>query len=108
MPKPPGCLASTCRRRCSLAPTRGSNDEASHVHHAARRDANGSTRPTPEETMLARLKWRGIATSLLAAAAVAAFLKSTEAQTPAGQPITIGFGMALTGPLAGFGKQALL
>ena len=58
--------------------------------------------------MLARLKWRGIATSLLAAAAVAAFLKSTQAQTPAGQPITIGFGMALTGPLAGFGKQALL
>ena len=58
--------------------------------------------------MHARLEWRGIATSLLAAAAVAAFLKSTQAQTLSGQPITIGFGMALTGPLAGFGKQALL
>jgi len=58
--------------------------------------------------MLAGLKWQGIATSLLAAAAVAAFPKSTQAQTLSGQPITIGFGMALTGPLAGFGKQALL
>src|ERR1700730_3319707 len=67
-----------------------------------------TTKLTPEETMLARLKWRGIATSLLAAAAVAAFLTPTQAQTPSGQPITIGFGMALTGPLAGFGKQALL
>ena len=54
------------------------------------------------------LKWRGIATSLLAAASVAAFLTSTQAQAQSGQPITIGFGMALTGPLAGFGKQALL
>ena len=54
--------------------------------------------------MLASLKWRGIATSLLAVATVAAFLKSAQAQTPSGQPITIGFGMALTGPLAGFGK----
>ena len=58
--------------------------------------------------MLAGLKWRGIATSLLAAASVAVFLTPTQAQTPSGQPITIGFGMALTGPLAGFGKQALL
>jgi branched-chain amino acid transport system substrate-binding protein len=58
--------------------------------------------------MFARLQWRGIASSLLAVAAVAAFLKSTQAQTLSGQPITIGFGMALTGPLAGFGKQALL
>src|SRR5262245_20760803 len=56
--------------------------------------AAGSTKPTPEETMLARLKWRGIATSLVAAAAVAAFLKSTRAQTLSGQPITIGFGNA--------------
>ena len=30
------------------------------------------------------------------------------AQAPSGQPITIGFGMALTGPLAANGKQALL
>jgi branched-chain amino acid transport system substrate-binding protein len=71
-------------------------------------NADGSTKPTPEEIMLARLKWRGIATSLLAAASIAAFLTPTRAQTPSGQPITIGFGMALTGPLAGFGKQALL
>ena len=31
-----------------------------------------------------------------------------SAQAPSGQPITIGFGMALTGPLAANGKQALL
>src|SRR5262249_44702528 len=71
-------------------------------------NANGSTKPTPEETMLARLKCQAIAASLLAAASVAAFLTPTQAQTPSGQPVTIGFGMALTGPLAGFGKQALL
>src|SRR5262249_42917548 len=73
-----------------------------------RSNAKGSTKPTPEETMLARLKCQAIAASLLAAASVAAFLTPTQAQTPSGQPITIGFGMALTGPLAGFGKQALL
>ena len=58
--------------------------------------------------MLARLKWRVVATSLLAAAAVAACLMPARAQTPTGQPITIGFGMALTGPLAPNGRQALL
>jgi branched-chain amino acid transport system substrate-binding protein len=58
--------------------------------------------------MLARLKWRGFATALLAAASVAAFAAPTQAQTPSGPPIAIGFGMALSGPLAGFGKQALL
>ena len=58
--------------------------------------------------MLVRLKWRGFATALLAAASVAAFPAPTQAQTPSGQPIAIGFGMALTGPLSGFGKQALL
>ena len=58
--------------------------------------------------MLARLKWRSIATALLAAASVAAFATPTQAQAPSGQPIAIGFGMALSGPLAGFGRQALL
>jgi branched-chain amino acid transport system substrate-binding protein len=62
----------------------------------------------PEETMLARLKWQVVATSLLAAAAVAAFLTPAPAQTPTSKPITIGFGMALTGPLAPNGRQALL
>src|SRR6516165_11331325 len=71
-------------------------------------NTNGSTKPTPEETMLARLKWRSIATALLAAASVAAFAAPTQAQAPSGQPIAIGFGMALSGPLAGFGRQALL
>src|SRR5262249_15666021 len=71
-------------------------------------DANGSTKPTQEETMLARLRRRDIATSLLAMAAVTACLSSAQTQALSGQPITIGFGMALTGPLAGFGKQALL
>ena len=33
---------------------------------------------------------------------------AAPAQAQSGQPITIGFGMALTGPLAANGKQALL
>jgi branched-chain amino acid transport system substrate-binding protein len=49
-----------------------------------------------------------MAASLFAATAVAALTAAAQAQTPSGQPITIGFGMALTGPLAANGKQALL
>jgi branched-chain amino acid transport system substrate-binding protein len=58
--------------------------------------------------MLARLKWRGAVASFFAAAAVAMLLTPAKAQTPSGQPVTIGFSMALTGPLAANGKQALL
>jgi branched-chain amino acid transport system substrate-binding protein len=58
--------------------------------------------------MLARLKWRGAVASFFAAAAVAVFLPPAKAQAPSGQPVTIGFSMALTGPLAANGKQALL
>jgi branched-chain amino acid transport system substrate-binding protein len=58
--------------------------------------------------MLARLKWRGAVASLFATAALALLPTATKAQAPAGQPITIGFAMALTGPLAANGKQALL
>jgi branched-chain amino acid transport system substrate-binding protein len=58
--------------------------------------------------MSARLKWRGAVASFFATAALAAFLVPASAQAPSGQPITIGFGMALTGPLAANGKQALL
>src|SRR6266513_5899313 len=58
--------------------------------------------------MLARLKWRGAVASFFAAAAVALFLTPAKAQAPSGQSITIGFSMALTGPLAANGKQALL
>ena len=58
--------------------------------------------------MSARLKWRGALASFVAAAALAAFGSPAGAQAPSGQPITIGFGMALTGPLAANGKQALL
>jgi branched-chain amino acid transport system substrate-binding protein len=61
-----------------------------------------------EEAMLARLKWRGAVASFFAAAAVALFLTPAKAQAPSGQPVTIGFSMALTGPLAANGKQALL
>src|SRR5215469_10469350 len=56
--------------------------------------------------MLARLKWRGAVASFFAAAAV--FLTPAKAQAPSGEPIKIGFSMALTGPLAANGKQALL
>ncbi len=58
--------------------------------------------------MSARLKWRGAVASFFATTALAAFLVPARAQAPSGQPITIGFGMALTGPLAANGKQALL
>jgi branched-chain amino acid transport system substrate-binding protein len=58
--------------------------------------------------MSARPKWRGALASFVAAAALAAFGGPAGAQAPSGQPITIGFGMALTGPLAANGKQALL
>jgi branched-chain amino acid transport system substrate-binding protein len=49
--------------------------------------------------------------SLLAIAAAGAFALTgltAPAQAQSGQPITIGFGMALTGPLAANGKQTLL
>jgi len=49
--------------------------------------------------------------SLLAVAAVGAFALTgltAPAQAQSSQPITIGFGMALTGPLAANGKQTLL
>ena len=58
--------------------------------------------------MLARLKWRGALASFFAAAAMAMFLTPVKAQAPSGEPIKIGFSMALTGPLAANGKQALL
>src|SRR5262247_3648715 len=58
--------------------------------------------------MLARLKWRGAVASFFAAAAVAVFLTPAKAQAPSGEPVKVGFAMALTGPLAANGKQALL
>jgi branched-chain amino acid transport system substrate-binding protein len=58
--------------------------------------------------MLLRLKWRGAVASFFAAAAMALSLAPAKAQAPSGQPVTIGFSMALTGPLAANGKQALL
>src|SRR5437899_6206394 len=54
--------------------------------------------------MFARLTWRAAVASLFAAV----FSMSAPAQAPSGQPVTIGFSMALTGPLAANGKQALL
>jgi branched-chain amino acid transport system substrate-binding protein len=54
--------------------------------------------------MLQNLK--RLTTGLLAATATFAFAATASAQQ--GQPITIGFSMALTGPLSAIGKQALL
>jgi branched-chain amino acid transport system substrate-binding protein len=53
---------------------------------------------------------RSVKLSLLAFAAAGALALPTAApaQAQSGQPITIGFGMALTGPLAANGKQTLL
>src|SRR5882724_10564905 len=58
--------------------------------------------------MLARLKRRGVVASLFATAALAALAIPATAQAPSGQPLTIGFSMALTGPLSPNGKSALL
>jgi branched-chain amino acid transport system substrate-binding protein len=58
--------------------------------------------------MLPRTNYRGLVASFIAAAALAVGLTPAQAQAPSGQPITIGFGMALTGPLSPNGKQALL
>jgi branched-chain amino acid transport system substrate-binding protein len=58
--------------------------------------------------MLARLKRRGVVASLFATAALAALAIPAGAQAPSGQPLTIGFSMALTGPLSPNGKSALL
>ena len=58
--------------------------------------------------MLTRLKRRGIVASFFATAAIAALTVPAAAQAPSGQPLTIGFSMALTGPLSPNGKQALL
>src|SRR3984893_14547698 len=58
--------------------------------------------------MLVRLKRGGAVPSFFAAAAAAMLLTPAKAQAPSGQPVTIGFSMALTGPLAANGKQALL
>jgi branched-chain amino acid transport system substrate-binding protein len=55
--------------------------------------------------MLRRLKSGLLAVAGVLALAVPA---TGPAQAQSGEPIKIGFGMALTGPLAGFGKQALL
>ena len=57
--------------------------------------------------MVARLTRRGVAASI-SAAALALLTVPAGAQTPAGQPITIGFSMSLTGPLSPNGKSALL
>src|SRR3954454_2115466 len=50
--------------------------------------------------------FKRLSTGLLAAAATITLATGASAQTR--QPITIGFAMALTGPLAANGKQALL
>ena len=47
--------------------------------------------------MLTRLKRRDIVASLCATAALAALAGPAAAQAPSGQPIKIGFSMALTG-----------
>jgi branched-chain amino acid transport system substrate-binding protein len=58
--------------------------------------------------MLARLKGQTIAAIWLVGVALAALITPVDAQTPSGDPIKIGFGMALTGPLAPNGKMSLV
>src|SRR5713101_8636037 len=58
--------------------------------------------------MIGRLNWRGVAASFFCAALAALVWGPANAQAPSREPIKIGFSMALTGPLAPNGKQALL
>jgi len=56
--------------------------------------------------MFASLKWR--TTSFIAGVVLAALTLPAHAQAPSGEPIKIGFGMSLTGPLAQNGKMSLV
>src|SRR5215510_8255766 len=58
--------------------------------------------------MLRSLKTQVLAFVAAIGAAAALFAAPAQAQAPSGEPIKIGFSMALTGPLAANGKQALL
>jgi ABC-type branched-subunit amino acid transport system substrate-binding protein len=60
-----------------------------------------------EKIMLRSRKRRGCVASIFAAAFAVLWLGSANAQAPPGDPIRIGFGMALTGPLAANGKMSL-
>jgi branched-chain amino acid transport system substrate-binding protein len=62
--------------------------------------------PELEENMLTRLQWRGVIASIFAATLAA--VVPANAQAPSGEPVKIGFSMALTGPLSPNGKSALL
>jgi branched-chain amino acid transport system substrate-binding protein len=55
-----------------------------------------------------RTRLKLLAFAAIGAVALAAAPATTPALAQSKEPIKIGFGMALTGPLAGFGKQALL
>ena len=51
---------------------------------------------------------RGSLPCIFAAALAFLLAKPADAQAPSGEPIKIGFGMAMTGPLAANGKMSLL
>ncbi len=55
-----------------------------------------------------RTRLKLLAFAAIGAVALSAAPATTPALAQSKEPIKIGFGMALTGPLAGFGKQALL
>lgn len=60
--------------------------------------------------MSTRLQWLSISRLALSAAAAALLFTAVpaKAQAPAKDPIKIGFGMSLTGPLSANGKSSLL
>src|SRR5271165_6939497 len=58
--------------------------------------------------MLRPRNWRHAVAAVFAAALTVLSLGSANAQAPSGEPIRIGFGMALTGPLAANGKMSLV
>src|SRR6266536_5505957 len=67
---------------------------------------SGRARVPREDTMAERMNRRSVARAVVIAAIAAASLAGAPAK--AADPITIGFGMALTGPLAANGKMSLV
>src|SRR5512139_123175 len=61
-----------------------------------------------EEIMIAHPHRRNVVAALSVAAALTLAPQVAKAQAPSGQPITIGFSMSLTGPLAANGKMSLV
>src|SRR5437868_3686218 len=111
---PSGCGATSKPRPAALRSRSGTapGNKPHAIPLAAGRPSGINCRKTSShgrKTMLGHLKARAFACLAAVALAMAAFLGAqAPASAQSGNPIRIGFGMALTGPLAANGKSALL